>query len=75
MKTLEDLLRMTVKGRSAVTQQEINYPPQFRVSVQNIRDGGVHFIIHADGHNSDTLDFIVKGNTLVPLNQELPHES
>lgn len=33
------------------------------------RDGGMEFYIHADGADSDTLDFAVKGSELKPLNR------
>jgi len=60
--TLQDLLKMKVK----ISTTE-NCTPEFRVAVQQHRDdGSTHFIIHADGHNSETLDFLVTGNTLEP---------
>lgn len=62
---LEKLLRMTVPvGPGCVAPEDTPMSPDFRVSVQNIADDHVHFIIHADGHNSDTLDFRVSGNAL-----------
>lgn len=64
---LEDLLRMKVDGVSAVTGKAIRYSPDFRISVQFERGDGVHIIVHADGHNSDTLDFVVRGNELTQL--------
>lgn len=65
MKRLEDLLRMTVPTKDK-DGNAIAITPEFRVSVQRVADDGVHFIIHADGHNSDTLDFIVSGDALHP---------
>ena len=70
--TLEDLLRMTVKGKNSVTKQDIEYHPDFRVAVQSdsaVAGGnkGVHIIIHANGHNSETMDFIVTGNELFDI--------
>jgi len=67
--TLENLLRMKVKSVNTVTLEEVEMSPEFRVSVQNDKamlDGrpAVHIIIHAMGHNSDTLDFYVVGNKL-----------
>lgn len=57
--TLEQLLRMQVKYPNG------NYgSPEFRVAVQGERDGGVHFIIHASGHDSETLDLVAVGNEL-----------
>jgi hypothetical protein len=65
--TLEQLLRMEIKGKSPVSKEDISYPPEFRVAVQSKTDDGVHIIIHANGHNSETLDFIVRGNKLLPM--------
>lgn len=64
--TLEDLLRKKVSGKDK-DGDVVYFPPEFRVSVQSVNTEGVHIIIHADGHNSDTLDFRVKGNTLSPV--------
>jgi hypothetical protein len=47
---------------------EVDVTPEFRVAVQSITEDGVHIIIHANGHNSDTLDFIVSGDELQLLN-------
>jgi hypothetical protein len=66
MTRLEDLLRMTVPAKDK-DGNAIEMTPGFRVSVQRKNDDGVHFIIHADGHNSDTLDYIVSGDVLRPL--------
>ena len=33
------------------------------------RDGGMEFYIHADGADSDTLDFSVKNNEVKPLDR------
>ena len=66
--TLEQLLRMKIAGTSPVTGKAIQYPPEFRVAVQNETEDGVHIIVHANGHNSETLDFIVKGNELIDYN-------
>ena len=38
--------------------------PDFRVAVQAVSEIGVHIIIHPEGVDGDTLDFIVKGNVL-----------
>ena len=65
--TLEDLLKMKINGVSPVTKEPIQYSPDFRMAVQREMEGGVHVIVHADGHNSETLDFIVTGNELNPL--------
>lgn len=61
--TLEELLRMTVKVKT-VNKLDLDMIPQFRVSVQEVTKKGVHFIIHADGYDSETLDFICKDNKL-----------
>lgn len=63
---LEELLRTQVEcedGRGNTVQ----ISPEFRVSVQGERDGGLHFIIHAHGYDSETLDFVVKGNELTQI--------
>lgn len=65
--TLEDLLRMEIKGKNSISGDDISYPPEFRVSIQKKTTDGVHFIIHANGHNSETLDFLVRGNELFPI--------
>jgi len=65
--SLEKLLRMEIKGTSTIHGGTISYSPEFRVTVQSKAEKGVHIIIHADGHNSDTLDFLVKDNELVQL--------
>jgi len=59
--TLEQLLRMTVAG------ERTYFTPPFCVSVQGERDGGIHFIIHADGYDSETLDFVARGDELERL--------
>lgn len=66
---LEELLSMKVHNLNAVTGEQVSYPPEFRVSVQGRRDGGVHFIIHANGYNSETLDFVAKGDKIERLFQ------
>ena len=62
--TLEDLLCMRVE-----TDNGVKYTPDFRVAVQEVLPDGVRIIVHALGHNSSTLDFVVKGNVLshIPL--------
>lgn len=59
--TLQDLLRQTVKINGADAH------PDFRVAYQGERDGGSHFIIHINGHDSETLDFIAKGDQIQRL--------
>jgi hypothetical protein len=69
MSTLEELLRMEVESNLVADNKNktVHYSPEFRVSVQEKTDEVVRIIINADGHNSDTLDFVVKGNTLIQL--------
>lgn len=63
MTTLEELLVTTVKSHGKDGPVDIR--PDFRVSVQRILSGGgVHFIVHPDGHDGDTLDYVVRGNNL-----------
>jgi len=69
--TLEDLLRMKVDGFRAVDNKKINVTPDFRVAVQRVTDQGVHFIIHAAGFDSETLDFVAVGNTLYELGEDI----
>lgn len=64
--TLEDLLRATIKS-SDKDGNEIEVVPDFRVAVQAVRSNGVHFIIHPNEHNGETLDFVATGNEIEPL--------
>ena len=65
---LETLLRTTVPvPAGCVAPEGSPMTPEFRVSVLNVREDGVHFIIHAHGYSGDTLDLIARGNTLMPL--------
>ncbi len=63
MKTLEQYLKDNFE------RQVIDH--SIRASVLNIGDGtcDVTFYIHADSKDSDTLDFLVKENVLMPLKQ------
>lgn len=63
--TLEELLRMQVSV--AHSSSYINISPEFRIAVQRITEDGVRIIIHANGHDSDTCDFIVKNDELTAL--------
>lgn len=66
--TLEDLLRMTVPvGPGCVAPEDTPMSPDFRVAVQEITDDGVRVIIHADGHTSETMDYVVQGDSLRQL--------
>ncbi len=73
MTTLEDLLKMTVPvPAGCISPEGTPMSPEFRVSIQSIAAEGVHFIIHANGHDSDTLDFVARGNELLPANGVTP---
>lgn len=61
---LEELLRMKVKGINSVSGKEVEYSPDFRIAIQHENDEAVEIIIHAQDHNSETLDFAVRGNEL-----------
>jgi hypothetical protein len=67
MKTLEDLLNTTVEAKDK-DENPIQIIPEFRVAVQADDLDGVRIIIHPMGYNGDTLDLVVKGNTVTPLN-------
>lgn len=64
--TLQQLLEtlVTTQDKDGNT---VEVSPDFRVAVQQVKNGGLHFIIHPDGHNGETLDFVVRGNELEPL--------
>lgn len=64
--TLEELLRMKVPAKD-MHGNDIQITPEFRVAVQGLSKEGVHFIIHANGHNSDTIDYMVNGDELKQL--------
>lgn len=64
--TLQQLLETTVTSENK-DGQPVEISPDFRVAVQQVKSGGLHFIIHPQGHNGETLDFIVRGNELEPL--------
>lgn len=57
--TIEELLSMKVLSENH-RQEPIQVSPEFRVAVQKITTEGVHIILHANGHDSDTLDLLVK---------------
>lgn len=72
MKTLEDLLRMKVQINGSKAS------PDFRVAVQCESESGVQVIVHALGHNSDTLALLVHGDEITKLDfgrQVPPHRS
>ena len=63
--TLEELLRMTVPvGPGCIVPEDTPMSPDFRIAVQEKIDDGIRIIIHANGYDSDTLDFMVKGNSI-----------
>lgn len=72
-KSLEILLRQMFKtnefGELLLDKhgESIESSPEFRIGIKSIDKQGVHFLVHAHGHASDTLDFCVKDNS---LNQE-----
>jgi|FLOH01.1.fsa_nt_gi hypothetical protein len=63
METLQDLLKVKVRGRNGAW-----YTPEFRLSVQTPKDGGEFVLIHQmQSTKADlTLKFIVKNNVLTP---------
>lgn len=63
---LQDLLEMTVTSHG-VDHMPVEVPPEFIVKVQEKTPRGVRIIIHADGHNSETLDYWVIGDALRPI--------
>lgn len=66
--SLEGLFRMTFPvGPGCVAPEGTPASPDFRVSIQEVNEHGVRFIVHADGHDSETLDFLVQGNRLTQL--------
>ena len=67
MVTLEQLLSMEIQSISPVTGEDINFPPEFRVAVQEKTPNGVRVIIHAMNHDSDTLDLLIKDNSVTVL--------
>lgn len=65
---LEDLLRVTVPvPAGCVAPEGTPMSPEFRVAVQEVAEDGVRIIVHALGHNSDTLDLWVIGDSLLTL--------
>lgn len=66
--TLEELLGTTIPDAiNPITCEPIDVRPDFRVAVQGPRAGGLHFIIHPNGHDGETLDFVAVGDTLKRL--------
>jgi len=68
--TLEDLLRTTYTDRS-ISRKDVTVTPDFRVAVQRVTPSGVHFIIHAAGYDSDTLDFVAVDDSLFRLGTDI----
>lgn len=66
MKTLQELLQIKVKSEN-FNGEEVEVSPDFRIAVQGIYEYGIHIIVHPMNHNGDTLDLLVKGNTLSPV--------
>ena len=74
--TLEKLLRMEVPAKDK-DGNVIKITPEFRLAVQDLEcvvDGkkGVRVIVHANGHNSDTVDLWVCGNQTRKFYSEAP---
>jgi len=67
MSTLEQLLNMKVRADTMQNGKEVFITPDFRITVQKKTLDGIHIIIHPMGHNGETLDFIVRDNTLIQL--------
>lgn len=66
--TLEQLLRMTVPvGPGCVAPEGTPMSPDFRIAVQEITADGVRVIVHPMGHNGETLDLNVVGDTVQKL--------
>lgn len=69
MKTLEELLRMQVPVNRLDRSDERVMSPEFVISVQEMDSerigNSVRVIVRAYGHDSETLDFLVRGNSLV----------
>lgn len=61
--TLEDLISMRVKSKD-VHGNDVLVSPEFRVSVQRFDDDGAHVIIHADGHDSETIDLCIHNDSV-----------
>lgn len=69
MKTLEKLIRESsyINEDEDTTGYGLTVYPDLRLSVQKVTDEGIHIIIHVDGRNSNTLDFIINDNELKEL--------
>ncbi len=67
MVTLEKLLNMTIDGYDKDNNPN-HITPDFRLIVQSGNHDGVKILIHPIGFNGETLDFVVKDNTLIPIN-------
>jgi len=65
MTTLEQLLKKKVTLRNGTI-----YQPDFRVTIQTPKKDGQHILIHRmqSTKSDDTLEFIVKGDKLIPYN-------
>lgn len=64
--TLQQLLETTVSSQDK-NGNKVEVSPDFRVAVQQVKDSGLNFIIHPDGHSGETLGFVVIGNELFNL--------
>ncbi|MDH5183387.1 MAG: hypothetical protein OEX12_05800 [Gammaproteobacteria bacterium] len=66
MKELYDLLGMEIESKDK-DGNPIMVSPEFVVKVQHKTDLGIHVIIHANGHSSDTVDLVVGENKIIKL--------
>jgi hypothetical protein len=69
MKRLHDLFSMEIESEDK-DGNTVMVSPEFRVAVQSKTDKGVHVIIHANGHSSDTIDLVVTNDSIRNLNEE-----
>ena len=65
---------MQVKSHSAVNNEDVMVTPEFRIAVQRTRDTGVQFIVHANGYDSNTLGFVLRGNKLYELGKDARYD-
>lgn len=65
MTTLEDLIRQ--HAWRSDNDNRPNRTNEFRLSAFSIDGDGVHIYIHPMNANGDTLDYMVNGNILTPI--------
>ena len=64
--TLQDLLDMEVESEDKDGNKVI-VSPEFVIKVQSKTMDGLHILIHALGHSSETVDLIVNGDDIQHL--------